>query len=106
MKLEEPCEVRISSTVPWERKGETPLRDPISTKRMTTERHIKLGRQTTLTSFLLGTAIFGLYFLTSSFELLFLGYGFIALTGLINVGILISILVKANKDRDNCLVLK
>ena len=30
MKLEEPCEVRVSSTVPWERKGETPLRDPIS----------------------------------------------------------------------------
>jgi hypothetical protein len=30
MKLEEPCEGRPSSTVPWERKGETPLRDPIS----------------------------------------------------------------------------
>jgi len=29
MKLEEPCEGRPSSTVPWERKGETPLRDPI-----------------------------------------------------------------------------
>jgi hypothetical protein len=68
---------------------------------MTTERHIKLGRQTALISFLLGTAIFGLYFLSSSFELLFLGYGFTALTGLINVGVLISILVKASKDKDN-----
>ena len=68
---------------------------------MTTERHIKIGRQTALISFLLGTTIFGLYFFTSSFELLFLGYGFIAVTGLINVGVLISILVKANKDRDN-----
>jgi hypothetical protein len=29
MKLEEPCEGRPSSTVPWERKCETPLRDPI-----------------------------------------------------------------------------
>ena len=29
MKLEEPCEARVSSTVPWERKGEIPLRDPI-----------------------------------------------------------------------------
>ncbi len=29
MKLEEPCEGRLSSTVPWERRGETPLRDPI-----------------------------------------------------------------------------
>lgn len=68
---------------------------------MTTERHIKLGRQTALISFLLGTGIFGLYFLTSSFELLLVGYGFIALTGLINIGILISILIKAGKDEDN-----
>ena len=29
MKLEEPCDGRLSSTVPWERKGEIPLRDPI-----------------------------------------------------------------------------
>ncbi|TXF77667.1 hypothetical protein [Chryseobacterium sp.] len=68
---------------------------------MTTERHIELGRQTALISFLLGTVIFGLYFLTSSFELLFVGYGFIALTGLINIGILISILLKAYKDKEN-----
>ncbi len=68
---------------------------------MTTERHIKLGRQTALISFLLGTGIFGLYFLTSSFELLFVGYGFIALTGLINFGVLISILLKAKKNKDN-----
>jgi hypothetical protein len=50
---------------------------------MTTERQIKLGRLTAIISFLLGTGIFGLYFLTSTFELLFIGYGFIALTGLI-----------------------
>ena len=68
---------------------------------MTTKRHIKLGRQTALISFLLGTGIFGLYFLTSSFEVLFIGYGFIALTALINVGVLISILVKAKNDKDN-----
>ncbi|TAF46384.1 MAG: hypothetical protein EAZ51_07235 [Sphingobacteriales bacterium] len=68
---------------------------------MTTERHIKLGRQTALISFLLGIGIFGLYFLTSSWELLFVGYAFIALTGLINLGILVSILLKANKDKDN-----
>jgi len=42
MKPEEPCELRrnneyeknkyrrLSSTVPWERKGEIPLRDPIT----------------------------------------------------------------------------
>ncbi|KFF06587.1 hypothetical protein [Flavobacterium reichenbachii] len=68
---------------------------------MTTERYIKLGRQTAVISFLLGTVLFGLYFLTSSSELLFLGYGFIVLTGLVNLGILISILVKALNDKDN-----
>ncbi|MBK9462012.1 MAG: hypothetical protein IPN94_21945 [Sphingobacteriales bacterium] len=59
---------------------------------MATEQYIKLGRQVALISFLLGTVIFGLYFMTSSFELLFVGYGFIALTGLINIVILILIL--------------
>jgi hypothetical protein len=68
---------------------------------MTAERHIKLGRQTALISFLLGTVIFGLYFLTSSSDLLFFGYGFIVLTGLINIGILIAILTRANKDKEN-----
>src|SRR5690606_32805000 len=68
---------------------------------MTTERHIKLGRQTALISFLLGTGIFGLYFLTSAFELLFFGYGFIPLTGLRSLGLLIAILVSANKDKEN-----
>jgi hypothetical protein len=29
IKQEEPCEERFSSTVPWEREGEIPLRDPI-----------------------------------------------------------------------------
>jgi hypothetical protein len=65
---------------------------------MTTERHIKLGRQTALISFLLGTGIFGLYFLTSAIGLLFFGYGFIVLTGLINLGVLIAILLRASKD--------
>jgi len=68
---------------------------------MKTELHVKLGRLTALLSFLLGTAIFILYFLTSSFEILTLGYSFIALAGLINVVILISILFKANRDKDN-----
>ena len=29
MELEEPFKGRLSSTVPWEHRGETPLRDPI-----------------------------------------------------------------------------
>ena len=68
---------------------------------MSEEKHIRLGKITALISFVLGTTIFGLYFLTSSFKLLIIGYGFIALTGLLNLGILISILVKARKDKEN-----
>jgi hypothetical protein len=29
IEYEEPCEARVSSTVPWEREGEIPSRDPI-----------------------------------------------------------------------------
>jgi hypothetical protein len=65
---------------------------------MTTERKIKIGRQTAVISFLLGTCIFGLYLLTSSTDLLFIGYIFIVLMGPINIGILISMLVKVDKD--------
>lgn len=68
---------------------------------MTTQQHIKIGLLTALITFLLGTGIFGLYFLTSSSDLLFLGYGFIVLTGLINLAILVAILFRANKDREN-----
>lgn len=68
---------------------------------MTTEQNIKRGRQAALISFLLGTSIFGIYFLTSSFKFLFVGYGFITFAGLINVGILISILLKVNRNKEN-----
>lgn len=67
---------------------------------MTTEQYIKLEQYTALISFLIWTASFILYFYTSSFELLSLGYGIITAAGLINVGILISILFKASKDKD------
>ena len=68
---------------------------------MTGEKYIKIGRITALLSFLIGTIIFGLYYLTSDFEFLFVGYGFIILTGLINIGVLIAILIKAGKDKSN-----
>lgn len=68
---------------------------------MTTERHINLARLTALISFLLGTGIFGFYFLTSSSQLLFIGYVFIIVPGLINICVLISILIKAAKDKNN-----
>ncbi len=73
----------------------------MNTRRMTTERHIKLGLKTALISFSLGTGIFGLYYLTSWWKLLFFGPAFIALTGLINIGILITILLRAYNEKDN-----
>lgn len=72
---------------------------------MTTEQSISLGRQTAFFSFLLGTAIFVGYFLTSLFQLLVLGFAFIVLIGLINLGVLIFILVKARSDNDNSIKL-
>ena len=68
---------------------------------MTSERQIKLGRRTALISFLFGTTIFGLYFWTSSFGVVFFGYLFILVTGLVNLGILIAFLLKADKDQGN-----
>ena len=68
---------------------------------MNANKHIKTGKLTALISFLIGTAIFGLYFLTSAAELLFFGYGFILLTGLINLIILGTILTAAYKDNTN-----
>jgi hypothetical protein len=68
---------------------------------MDSNKKIKTGRLTTLVSFILGTGIFGLYFLTSAFGLLFLGYGFIALTGLINLYVLGTIIHSAIKDKEN-----
>ena len=68
---------------------------------MTTESYVNLGRRTAAISFLLGTGIFGLYYLTSSFELLFVGYGFIILTGIINLIVLISILLKFRRKEES-----
>ena len=68
---------------------------------MTTPQYLQLGRSTALISFGIGTAIFGLYYLSSEAALLFLGYGYILLAGLVNIGILISILVKASNDTAN-----
>ena len=72
---------------------------------MDSNRKIKTGKLTALVSFIFGTSIFGLYFLTSAFGLLFLGYGFIALTGLINLYVLGTILYTAAKDKENRTIL-
>ena len=61
---------------------------------MTTDRLTKLGRLTALLSFLFGTMIFVFYFLTSSSNLLFVGYAYILIVGLLNLVILILLLIR------------
>ena len=56
---------------------------------------------TALISFIIGMLIFGTYYFTTNGNLLFLGYGFVFLAGIINLLILIVILVKAQEDKTN-----
>jgi hypothetical protein len=70
-----------------------------SAKHMTSEQYIKLGRRTALVSFIVGTSIFGLFILTFADDLLILGYGFIVLTGLINIVVLGLALIRAIIDK-------
>ena len=49
IEQEEPCEARVSSTVPWEREGEIPLRDPIMGKfKKQHDRHEQISEQPTI----------------------------------------------------------
>jgi len=68
---------------------------------MKSEKYINLGKGTAIISFLIGALIFGIYFLTSNSDLLFIGYGFIVLAGITNLIILIAILAKSNSDSTN-----
>ncbi len=68
---------------------------------MNAKGYIKLGVVTAFISFLLGTIIFLLYYFTSHSDLLLVGYGFIPLAGLVNIGILAAILIKAENDEEN-----
>ncbi len=68
---------------------------------MTTEVLRRTGRSTALISFLLGTVIMGIYYQSSSSGLLFFGYAFILLAGLVNLIVLIALLIRARKDKEN-----
>jgi hypothetical protein len=68
---------------------------------MVTSRLIKISKITALISFLCGTIIFLLYYQTSSSGLLFFGYGYIAIVGLINIGLLIWLITKLISDKEN-----
>jgi amino acid transporter len=65
---------------------------------MKTSQLIKLGRLTAIVSIFLGSIIFLLYFLTSEDIFLLAGLFFVVFAVLSNIGILISLLLRANKD--------
>ncbi|MGO3707543.1 MAG: hypothetical protein ACTJGD_05460 [Mesonia hippocampi] len=68
---------------------------------MIAKKYVGLGKGTAVTSFVIGTLIFGIYFLTSNSDLLFVGYVFIILAGITNLLILIAILAKSKSDSTN-----
>ncbi len=59
---------------------------------------IKSGKLVALISFIGGTIIFCLFYLTSDSTLLFLGYGYAFLIGLVNLGILVTLLTGAYRN--------
>jgi hypothetical protein len=66
---------------------------------MPSDKYLKNAKWVALLSFLLGTAIFIFYYLTAAGWLLFAGYAFIILAGLVNLVILIDILLKGTKGK-------
>ncbi|MGS2765292.1 hypothetical protein [Sinomicrobium sp. M5D2P9] len=68
---------------------------------MTSRKYIRLGKITMMISFILGTLIFGFYFLTSNDKLLFIGYGFIIIAGFFNLTVLLAILYRSKSDLPN-----
>lgn len=66
---------------------------------MTSKKYISIGKITALISLITGMLIFGTYFFTTNEELLFLGYGFVILAGIINLIILILIIAKSQSDK-------
>ena len=68
---------------------------------MKTEQQLKLGRRTALVSFLLGTGILVLDYFFASFEMLVVGFAFIVITFFVNIIVLISILIRAYRDKEN-----
>ena len=58
-----------------------------------------LGKSIAVISFLLGTALFGLYYFTEMPEFLLLGYVLVTLLVIINIAVFIASIVEAIKNR-------
>lgn len=66
-----------------------------------TSKYPGIGKVIALISFLIGTGIFGLYYLSSEDRLLFLGFVFVVVAGIVNGAVLVFLLIKAIKDSAN-----
>ncbi|MGF2412486.1 hypothetical protein [Ferruginibacter sp.] len=63
------------------------------------EKSLRMGKLSAIVSFLSGTIIFALYFLTSWAGLLLVGYVFIAITGPTNIVILVNLIRKTKSNK-------
>jgi hypothetical protein len=66
---------------------------------MTTPALQKIGKKTAIVSFVGGTSLFLLYFITANDNLLFGGLAYIAIVGIFNFAILTLIVIRAFKDQ-------
>ncbi|ASO05397.1 hypothetical protein [Arenibacter algicola] len=68
---------------------------------MNSDKHVKLGNWTAFISFLMGTLIFGMYFLSSNSDLLFVGYVFITIAVIFNLIVLMILMLRSSSDPTN-----
>ncbi len=68
---------------------------------MTIPQLLKLSKWTAFISFLLGTCIFLIYYFTSNFYLLFVGFAYIFLAVIFNLIILVLLFIRAFVDKNN-----
>tara|TARA_B110000211_G_C13892850_1_gene470363 strand:+ start:242 stop:799 length:558 start_codon:yes stop_codon:yes gene_type:complete len=68
---------------------------------MEVEKEISFGNYTAIISFIVGTLIFGLYYLTSEMNILFVGAFYIIIAVIVNFLVLISIVIRAIKESKN-----
>lgn len=67
----------------------------------TTDKYLLTGKLCALISFLIGTLIFGIYFFSTSFNLLFVGYSYILIALVVNFILLTLVLGAAIRDKIN-----
>ena len=70
-------------------------------EKMTSKTYISIAKITALTSFLIGMLISGAYYFTTNGALLFVGYAFVILAGIVNLIVLAGLWSKARTDTTN-----